>query len=440
MATEQEDGSWKSIGGSTHDTKGTAENADFQFQQRMSSIGRSNGPNASEGVAKLFPLLVGIGVVAGIVLFLVMVVKNVLSLMKETWLFPVAIALALAVLIAVRILLKGRKLRTIAALLAAAVVGFLGWNGAAAIYGAGNFHFPSAYSADYITALPDGSAPSLYEKRHQKGNVLAELSVDQRVTVNGVTFNSAEYNITTADGVTGWVEAAAFPTDAQERPFARKDSGGETREPIYKDRLAERLAARYLVEQKGYSGRYQITQKTLDASAVAGVEVPIWYLDGDELRNSKRGETVELADTGDKVELNNIMYADDCTMVFLTAGRAHDFIGWDISGDGNTVEWQTSLTAKDLDSGESWQALPMERRYTYMEVAHEGKYLSAVIYFFPPFKSRHFSLTHNGTAAMPDKDAAGHGGILGFFNKINIFGSSPGSNYIDWNFPEVQVR
>jgi hypothetical protein len=319
------------------------------------------------------------------------------------------------------------------------------------IYRGTDKHFSTMYSADYIQALPDGTAPSLYKKRKQKGGVLAQLSVGERVTVNGIAMNYKDYNITTESGITGWVQREAFPEDAAEMLGIAMELGGFDQEQIQTDRYTERLMEKYLNKtprRKSTNGEvltwnYEIDNDKLKNFTRVNIETPLLRLNSKDYKN---GGTFQ--DTGDKITFAGILYAEDCTLIHLTttASYAHGRAG------KNTNEWWNNLTVTDLNTGEKWKMLrtediKTESTETLLGGKNGKEYLGTLrhaVFVFPPFKSRNFSLTHEADP-MPsvDKIKENYGGLLGLAYNIlthDALDFSGAVNYHDWNFKEVRVR
>ncbi|MDR1755893.1 MAG: hypothetical protein LBR65_02905 [Culturomica sp.] len=338
--------------------------------------------------------------------------------------------------------------------MAAAVIGVFGCMGATAYYKSSSRVFPSVYSGDYIQALPDGSAPKLYEKRNQKGDA-STLSVDEKVTVNGISFDYQEFNITTANGRTGWVERAAFPKDAAEMLALSIGLDGVDTWDQTIDRQTERLMGRfYDIEQKG-GGKdpkgYDIVEYkkfTLKPAALGqftrvGVQTPIVYLPS---KAAEKGE--QWADNGTKITLFGVAYEPDCTVVALTVtpGEAAKdqnvpYMWLPYGGIRNSAAWKASLTVTDFATGETWRPLPTDYVNAWTITGSGKDRKETQLFFFPPFKSRHFSLTHGGVSPLPDgKTQSGYGGILGWMSSATGMGGEHSKFYYDWNFPEVNVR
>ena len=301
-------------------------------------------------------------------------------------------------------------------------------------------HFASKYSADYVQALPDGKAPAVYEKRFQKGKILAELSIGEKVTVNGITVGLAEYNVTTADGTTGWVARAAFPEEAADMLSININADGFDSEDIAVDREIERMMERYMdVKETGggtYKGyeiekhtEYSISQNTLNRSIKVNAQTPLMLFEHEAY---KKG--ADFAGSDAKVTLENILYADDCTVLYITVTDAKVR---DLSGTFNTTAWKKSLTVKDLDTGEIFPILQADYKQTWKYEQIKNDWKSSIVFFFPPFKSRHFSLTHEAPALMSG-GKTGYGGILGLAASVTSGGTA--TEYVDYNFVEIRVK
>jgi hypothetical protein len=190
--------------------------------------------NALGGIMGLIATIgIPILIIGAIVAVALTLFRALFELGKVFWLYPIVLLAAIVLMAFVRIALRRLRAIKLLAFLTFAAVCVLGFMGVTKYYVNSSMYLPSMYSADFIQVLPDGSAPKLYEKRHQRGTVLAELSPDQYVIVNGINVNYQEYNITTADGKTGWVVREAFPEDAAEMlglsiTVGGKSSGWET--------------------------------------------------------------------------------------------------------------------------------------------------------------------------------------------------------------------
>ncbi|MDR1010856.1 MAG: hypothetical protein LBM04_06975, partial [Opitutaceae bacterium] len=66
-------------------------------------------------------------------------------------------------------------------------------------------------------------------------------------------------------------------------------------------------------------------------------------------------------------------------------------------------------------------------------------YATEITLFFPPFKTRHFSLTHDGVTPLPPRENTGYGGIMGLMSDKLDAGNGE-KYYFDYNFPEVRVN
>ena len=383
----------------------------------------------------MVPIVIGIAVIYLIISIIVTIIRNALALAGMFRLYPVALALALVLSIALFILLgkKGFNKRGRLCFIAFILLTVLGFFGATGIYNTANIYFPAQYMADYILADSDGSLPVFSSRRGGKGETLSALSAGQRVTVNGISFNKKDFNITTKDGVTGWVAAAAFPANARDWIFDQAETSGEVSVDIQKDRLLEQLARRYLNEEtKGY---FTMSDRVLRNMIRVNAEAPIYFLSGTEHRNSRRGETSELRNTGDKVTLTHIAYAPDCTIIWVAARKPSDpaIFSYDLHGWFNSREWRTSLFVTCLDTGERWQVIQGD----YTITSYTGDDFSSTLFFFPPFRTRHFSLTFEASP-LPPRRQAGFGGMFGWLSRV--IGRGGMVEYIDYSFPEVRVR
>ncbi len=328
------------------------------------------------------------------------------------------------------------------------------------IYARSNLFFASMYSADYIQELPDGGAPTLYEKRFQKGDALADLTIGESVTVNGITMDYKEYNITTEDGVTGWVEAAAFSEEAAEMLAVTIGTDGFESSEIQSDGRVVQLLRKYMIEQvdvetvfwqevKTYD--YEDNPETIARMSKPNVSAPLMLTNAQEILNGGG-----LEDSGAEVTITGVLYAEDCTIIRLSCIRTYGeskFFANMAGARGNTNEWKNALTVTDLDTGEKWPVMPFD----YWLTDEGGVVFSndpdldstePVTFFFPPFASRHFSLTHEGVLPHPDPDegenvTTGYGGLLGLIsNWTSGQGLKPDVEitFNDYNFPEVWVN
>jgi hypothetical protein len=391
-----------------------------------------------------------IAIIAGLVAMLILIAaagfRGAFILAKTFWLYPVIFLAAIVLLVFIIKTLRIPVLNIVLGLAAALVITVFGFKGVTAYYGNSNMHFASIYSADFIQALPDGETPALYEKRNKNGGILAELTVNQKVTVNGISFNKQEYNITTANGVSGWVERSAFPEDAADMLAISIGLDGIDSEEIAVDRQTERLLEKYLevkderIVMDVPTKYYGISDAVLRRSTRANAETPVVYVDRKAFKDG-----AELADAGVKAVLENILYADDCTLLYLsitdTAAESQGSRFWALAataGSGNTTAWYKSFAVKDLDTGEEWHLMQGDYRRSFRYDKVDGGYKSSIVFFFPPFKSRHFSLTHEASP-LPDRNNTGYGGILGWISSMT--GQDNHADfYFDYNFPEVWVR
>jgi len=392
------------------------------------------------------PFIIAIPIVGVLVLlffFLLALFQGLLIFLTTLWLYPLFIGLAIVVGIILRIRTKSKAISA----LALWGILILGCTCSTFYYINGNVKFPTMYSADYVLAMPDGSKPSLYEKRHQKGNILAELSIDERVTVNGISMNYKEYNITTESGLTGWVVNDAFPKNAREMLGTSIDLGGHKSGQIQTDRFTERLMEKYMDKSPRSTAlktgevlewKYSVSQNTINRSIRVNTQTPHLFLNSDDY---KKGETLQ--DSGEKVTFAHILYADDATIIYLTAPKIRtNNVNISLSGaEGNTNAWKNGLIVTDLVTGDVYRALQADYTKT---LGTSNENLESILFFFPPFKSRHFSLTYE-VEPMPDPDKikAGYSGLLGLaYNFITNFSlsTSGGVMYSAWNFPEIRVR
>lgn len=375
------------------------------------------GSIAQVNLGNMAMTVVGIGVVLAIVLFVIMVLKNIWLMMSH---FPLLYA-ALALTIVTFILVLGYS-RFWLALIAAAVVGFLGFKGVGAVYDSGDRYYPSEYCGDYIRKLPDGSTPKFTTKRDGRGDELPALKPGQWVRVNGISYKEDQYNITTWEGVTGWVEGAAFPKDGAQWVFDRFGSGGTMLREIPKDRQVESYSKKYLESKNG--GEMQ--PATLQQAIRVGAQTPFMELSRDEFK--KTGDTL-FVESGMTVTLERIVYAEGCTMIQISLTPKDNLYEYQSLGD--TFE---TLQVKDLDTGKTFDVIPGNYRRAQWEDEGGKRH---VVFMFWPFSSRRFSLTHTG---YPQLDKHG-GGFIGRLASIVSFGGEMETKYFtDWNFKEIKVR
>ena len=216
------------------------------------------------------------------------------------------------------------------------------------------------------------------------------------------------------------------------------DLGGFKSGQIQTSRTTERLMEKYMEGYTvGLARNFSISQNTINRSIRVNAQTPHLILSSDEY---KKGE--ELRDSGEKVTLAYILYAEDATIIHITAPniRTNNKNIWPSGAEGNTNAWSNGLIVTDLATGNVYRALQADYNKT------RGSYgdLNSVVYFFPPFKSRHFSLTRE-VQPMPDPDKikAGYSGLLGLaYNIITnmSLSTSGGVMYSDWSFPEVRIR
>ena len=446
MAFEQEDGTWKE-GGVTYGNQAAMLNATRKggggLASGMSDIAMLGG--------KAMIIIPIVGAIAMIFLMLVTGVRGFIIIAKTLPLFMVSGIIGLCagvfVFIKVRVKIILRLLVfCLATVIATAPFAFVSYK----IYGRTKLHFPTMYSADYIQALPNGTTPKVYEKRFQKGKVLGELAVGERITVNGITMDYKEYNITTESGITGWITVDALPKDNAEMLAIKLDIDGFEGAEIAMDRMLERLLEKYMDKKtlaedlKGnpIEFSYIMSEASLSRSISVNLQTPLLHTTSKEYKNGG-----SLQDTGEKVTFANILYAEDCTIIYVTVPYkiGNGYLTSPSGEKSNTNEWQTGLIAKDLNTGETWQVLQADyRRKATSTIGNGDSRMATVAYFFPPFKSRNFSLTHD-VLPMPALDAVktNYGGLLGFIANQGGGGDGFGDksvNYYDWNFPEVRVR
>jgi hypothetical protein len=446
MAKQEESGNYRSVDGRAYTDEHEAIRADNRAYSRAGGGGVGGGFGSFLDMAGKFIILLPLlGILAMFFLILIAFFKGYIILCTRLPLFAVAGIIGLPAAIYAFLKMRGLGKRIFAFIFSWLIVAApLSW-GAYLIYGRTSKHFSTMYSADYIQVLPDGSAPKLYEKRHQRGKVLAELGIDEYVTVNGITINSAEYNITTASGLTGWVSRKAFPEDAAEMLGIMIELGGFDQEQVQTDRYTVRLMQKYMDEEPirwTLGGKevleygYKISQNTLNRSIRVNAQTPLLYLTSAEYK-----EGGELKDTGVKVTLANILYSDDCTLIYVTAPLSSDYNTWPHGAKGNTNAWRNGLIVTDLATGEIYKAMRADYYKTHHRIGSETE---TNVFFFPPFKTRHFSLTREALPMPPPKEIKeGYGGILSWIDDIGAgkSGSSKGAvSYTHWEFPEIRVR
>jgi hypothetical protein len=117
-------------------------------------------------------------------------------------------------------------------------------------------------------------------------------------------------------------------------------------------------------------------------------------------------------------------------------------------GDGNTNAWSNGLIVTDLVTGTVYRALQAD--YDRTRVYDPP----SVVYFFPPFRTRHFSLTREvPPTPLPKELREGYKGFMGLIYNVftnQNFGPSKGVQKIlmSWrnthqqrtHVSEVQVR
>ncbi len=59
------------------------------------------------------------------------------------------------------------------------------------------------------------------------------------------------------------------------------------------------------------------------------------------------------------------------------------------------------------------------------------------MFFFPSFKSRHFSLTHEA-APLLSEGKSGYEDLLGL--AVSVTSGDTKTEYLDYNFPEISVK
>jgi hypothetical protein len=458
MAIQNPDGTWAGASGTSHESRHFAEQSLKQQAGYNKFMTKALGDFLNlAGKAMIYiPIL---GAIVCILMVMIAGGRGFVILAKTFWLFGILAIPALYTMFRVfrwlsrkfgglRGLFTGSIMAIILKLFLVFILSFAAGAAVTApfywlsykYYTGTNMHFASMYSADYIQALPDGKAPAVYEKRFQKGKILAELSVGEKVTVNGITVGHAEYNITTADGVTGWIPRAALPEDNAEMLAITINVDGFDSEDIAIDREVERLIERYMdVKETGggtYKGvemvkrkEYSISQNTLNRSVRVNAQTPLMAV---EHKAYKDG--ANFAESGAKVVLENILYADDCTLVYLTVT---DTKVRDLYGTFNTTAWKKSLTVTDLGTGIKYPLLQADYKPTWKWEQVNDKFKSSIVFFFPPFKSRHFSLTREAAPLLSGRKS-GYGGLLGL--AASVTSGDTKTEYLDYNFAEIRVK
>jgi hypothetical protein len=428
----------KDMGDGYFKEEGTAGPGEYYGSRAAYDARHGSAGNASlNGQLGLFAIPLIAGAILGVVIAIIMGFQLEVYIFKTFPLFILSGAAAIVVLIVVRKIIPIRFLRMLLALAAAVAVGYFGIKASLGYYKNSDIVQPSLYSADFIQALPDGSAPLLYSKRFKKGDAPAALTVGEKVRIAGVTLDEAEYRVTTLDGKTGWIDAAALPEeDIDTRGSALEVTGVRALSGQH-DREADLLKQRYDGSEPDKS--FKLKDEVLKRAVPIGVKTPWLAL---REKDYAKGETL----SPQPVELNlaSVTYNADCTILLFTiAGKGLTF---NLDNNDNAAGWNESLTVKDLDTGETWPVFP--RGYEQNHAFHHGgpsgnseswypyeikgeEFISNLVIFFPPFKSRHFSLTHE-VPALPKKPGKIAALLKGF--------SSQDDYYTDWDFPEVRVR
>ena len=447
MAIQQADGSFKSNSGQQFDNEHAAQTADMVHARSGGGGGAMAGMGGLLNIAGPAMIIIPIvGAIVCIAFMLLAGLRGFIIIAKTLPLFMVSgiIGLCVGVFVFIKVRI-GIILRLLVFCLVSLVAAAPFVVGSYFIYCRTSIHFPTMFSADYVLELPDGTAPKVYQKRFQKGKVLGELEIDERITVNGISMDYKEYNITTASGITGWIPVAALPEDNAEMLAITIGVDGFTGAETASDRLAVRLMKKYMDETKSeetlygiHAVRYSYTmpQQVLNRSSRVNLETPIMYISSKDYSDGG-----ELMDSGHKVTLANIVYAEDCTILYFSAMRNIEdpTMTWLRGAPANISDWEMSLCATDLDTGEKWQVLPYNYSVSYTRL-YEKDVPDTLTLIFPPFKSRHFSLTHE-ISPMPDRKNVDKGftGVIGFVADLTVRHDSD-RFYNDWNFPEVRIR
>lgn len=442
MPVQDADGKYVGAHGSKHDNVSSAE-----YTKTRASEGSRTQTQFLGNLLNVVPMAIIAGFLAIFGLILAAGLRGAWVLAQAFWLYPIVLIIAIFVFIFVKKLIR-TPIPILNFLLSLAVAGaicFLGFKAANSYYGNSNRHFKALYSADFVQALPDGEAPAVYEKRHKKGDIVTQLSVNEKVTVNGISFDKQEFNITTVDGKTGWVERAAFPENAADMLAITIGLDGIDSEEIAIDRQTERLMEKYLEVKKELivmdvpTKYYGMSDALRHRSIKTNAKAPLMFVD----RNAFK-EGAALADAGVNIVLENILYADDCTLLYLTITEntvdSKSARAWPLAEGLNMPAWQKALVVKDLDTGETFPLMQGDYRRSANGEKIKDAFKSSIVFFFPPFKSRHFSLTHDGVSPLPDSNKeTGYGGILGLMSKYT--GQDRAADfYFDYNFPEIKIK
>jgi hypothetical protein len=386
---------------------------------------------------------IGGGVLAMVILIGLAGLRAAIILLKVLWLYPVVALIALLVLLVLPKLIRIPILNIALGLAGAVAICIFGFKGVTAYYGNSNMVFPSIYSADFIQELPDGRTPTVYEKRNKKGEVIAELSVGEKININGISFNYQEYNVTTVNGSTGWIERTAFPEDGADMLAISVGLDGLDSEETSIDRQTEGLQAKYLAVDREITVMdvptkfYKMSDATLNRSTRINATAPLQTLD----RKTYQKNGGELTDAGQNIVLETILYANDCTLLYLSVSETSGSRIWPLANGTsslNTPAWHKSFIVKDLDTGETYPVMQGNYRRSYWWEKNGNGYKTSIVFVFPPFKSRHFSLTHEASP-LPGTKKTGYGGILGWVSSMT--GQDRAEDYyINYNFPEIRVR
>jgi hypothetical protein len=379
------------------------------------------------GMAKILMPLAIIAMIGALVilvfLFLAAFFKGMWMLMAALPLYPIVITLSTVAVVYIK---RKARVRFLLSLLFGIIFCVLGCWGATAYYNSSSRIFPSMFYADHVQG--GSETLKLYEKRRQKGNEIATLAAGEKVTVNGISFDYAEYNITTATGATGWITVAAFPEDAAEMLGTVIHFDGSTGKETAHDRQTGRLMEKYLATEKDVQKK--LSAATLRQAISVHAQTPVVRLDGEAYEQDEKAAFIA---TGINMVLQNIVYADDCTLLQLSVANVQDA----------TTAFRILNTAyrapvvEDLDTGETWNIMQGKYNQTVSTENVRGGVNGTIVFIFPPFKSRHFSLTHTASP-LPGKGNTG-GGFLGWIASLVAMSDAP-DYYSDWNFTEINVR
>ena len=278
---------------------------------------------------------------------------------------------------------------------------------------------PSIFTDDYVVIEAD-----IHSRRFMAGKAIGQVSVGEKVTVNGVSRDRLAFNITTSEGITGWISADAFPEDANfqvdavlqvvkaqlpilrnsatQSRLIRDDWRNNDRAMRDRDWFNVRQAAMgnyFGLEVVDGWGRFGVgsglTQAALSVAHPVNTAVTgQYYIKLNEI------EEFELI-------LHSVMYLPEVTIVRLHTD--HERALWSLLSPRDQ-SWEKSIVLTCLDTGE---------RFPIWDSDSAGWDDLQVVLFFPPTKSRHFSIIHERTQGWLGRNSRG---------------------VIAWDFPEVVVR